>query len=253
MPFEEARPSSDTPASPEVSSFELPADPEITLDDGPEAMLDAAYSTALASQAGASDNGRDDDEALPEDLFASPDLMDMVRAFGLPSLVPPERLQDFFTLADDMLDDIAPNGGSELCLTWEIINANWEARRLRKMVASVVSMGEENALIEALGYSRREKDSGPRRAIGIALSGYYSAAGSTAHAKLVRDLRLRGYTIERVKIAGLGHALPHLKSIELMLASCSFRRNSAINAIRRGREASAARLTAPVVGETSPA
>jgi hypothetical protein len=153
---------------------------------------------------------------------------------GAPSLPRWESIQDFNLLRDAILADIRPRNGIEAILAKDFIEAEWELRRLRTAKEASLRESTVNRLTgirpdNMIGSESEQKSSW------VALIRRYVNGDVQATEELRDWLRLSGLTLEGATSSAFLYALPEIRALELVTASCMFRRNSALNTLMKMR------------------
>jgi hypothetical protein len=162
----------------------------------------------------------------------------MLRTFGPTSLTRNETLEQFLEILQFYRDEVNPANGVESLLTWEITTCDWKIRRLKRAYGPAIELGERAAVLEALGLEIGVQENQTISRF-LRLS---TSVNDVERAAFRRELREFGSTPEKVEQAGIVYALPTFRAIEAITASAVFRRNAALNTLRRGREPAAQRV-----------
>jgi hypothetical protein len=193
----------------------------------------SVVSTAPASAAGVGSS-----EAELSSRSPSPSSSDWVLAtFGPPVLVQSESVEQFRDFLQLHLDALQPLDGFEALLVYETVDAEWEMRRLRNARKAAIQLGEETALLSALGYPPIITQSeGILRGEARTQVGLFRSNNPVVLEALNARLVEKGSSLTAVADNAYAMALQNLRSIEIMLLSCVTRREGALKSLQRRRE-----------------
>jgi len=122
----------------------------------------------------------------------------------------------------------------------DVVDLTWEALRLRRLKAAILTMSARKALTDNLskfiGYAKAE-----------ALAGAWAAREAEAVATVAERLAAQGLALEALTAQGLTRALEPVERIARMIAQAEARRGAALREIERHRASFGPRLRAAVV------
>jgi len=140
----------------------------------------------------------------------------------------------------------------------DVVDAAWEGARLRRLRASLRTLGQRRGIRSLLGEAGLDPFPGPEGEVPAEEAADAYDAGEPAYLEAVdRALAERGYLREAIEAQMLRGELTRLEAIDRMAAAADQRRDGVLREVERRRSAFAARLrlvdadTVDHVGETS--
>jgi hypothetical protein len=154
---------------------------------------------------------------------------------GSPTLPRWESIDAFNSLSDAILAELRPRDGIEAILAKDFIESEWELRRLRAARDACLREATIGVLLDSRPNNRVDpveiQDETWARLVVRYMRG--DEAATTA---LTEWFSIGGQTLEGATSNAYLEALPDIRQLESLTASCMFRRNAAFNTLIKRRD-----------------
>ncbi len=165
------------------------------------------------------------------------DVLDRVIGLTPAPLLLGEALADYFRTARHIVAVIQPKDAIEDFLTRDVIDLDWENRRLRRAKAGLLRASASKGVRRVLSTIG---DSSPIfSALGMS-DGYiqeWASGKASTRKEFAEMLEKAGLTMDDVMAEALAEVIDSFERFDRMLASAEARRNNALREIERHREA----------------
>jgi len=178
--------------------------------------------------------------SLPLSPVLPPELASLL---GPPPLVRGEDGQAYEALFARIAVALKPRDIIEWLWARDVVDAAWEGARLRRLRASVRTLGQRRGLKSLLGEAGLDPFPGPEGEVPAQEAAAAYDAGEPAYLEAVdKALAERGFLREAIEAQTLWGDLDRLQAIERMAAAADQRRDGVLREVERRRSAFAARL-----------
>ena len=175
------------------------------------------------------------------DFDKSSEAVESQALFGPPALLPGESFAEYWRLYSLFQADLAPADVIEKIWLRDLVDLQWEVRRLRWLGNELLSSSKHDGLDKILSSLFYAYDGAPTE-----LKRNWMGRDPTAIAKVSRLLDLAGLTEDAILAQTLAVQLDVIDRIDRMTFQAERRRDHAIEQIERRREDLAARARAAV-------